>query len=140
MNIPEERIMAIDFGLKRIGIALSDPLRIFAYPFATLNNDQSLFKELEKVIKEKKVSKIILGIPSGSNASTITLKSKLEQFKENIGKKFKIEVISWNEDFTSSIAKDRVLESVTKKSKRKDKSLLDRNSAAIILQEFLDDQ
>ena len=140
MNNSEERLMAIDFGEKRIGIALSDPLRVFAYPYTTIPNDQKLWIEMEKIIVDKKVSKIILGVPSGSNKSNSSLKSKLEHFKENIEKKFKVSVVFWNEDFTSSIAKERILESVPKKSKRKDKALIDRNAAAVILQEFLNDQ
>jgi putative Holliday junction resolvase len=132
--------MGIDFGEKRIGIALSDPLNIFSYPFKTILNDQNLLTEIKKIITEKNVTKIVLGKPSGSNTSTISLINKLEKFKWELEKKFSVNVIFWNEDFTSSIARERILESVTKKNKRKDKSLVDRNSAAIILQEFLNDQ
>ncbi len=57
------RILAIDYGEKRIGLALSDPMMTFAYAFQTLNNDSILFKNLKQIISEKNISKIILGLP-----------------------------------------------------------------------------
>jgi putative Holliday junction resolvase len=134
----ESRIMGIDFGEKRIGIALSDPLLIFAYPFTTLQNDLAFIKNLSKIILEKNIAKIILGLPSSKFKSSAELSKKVQKLKQEIETKFKIEVILWDEEFSSAIAKEKVIESVTKKSKRKNKDLLDQHSAAIILQEYLD--
>ena len=130
--------MGIDFGEKRIGIALSDPLLIFAYPFTTLQNDLTFMNNLSKIIREKNIVKIILGLPSSKFKSSAELSNKVQKLKLEIESKFKIEVILWDEEYTSAIAKTRVIESVTKKSKRKNKDLLDKHSAAIILQEYLD--
>jgi putative holliday junction resolvase len=136
--IPQEnRVLAIDFGLKRIGIALSDPLKIFAYPFKTFSNDSNFFTDLLKLIKEQNVVKIILGIPDADNKSTNDLKQKINTLKDRI-EKTGIEIITWDESYTSLIASERILESVSKKNKRKEKGLLDQHSAAIILQEYLD--
>ena len=134
----ESRIMGIDFGEKRIGIALSDPLLIFAYPFTTLQNDLAFIKNLSKIILEKNIAKIILGLPSSKFKSSAELSKKVQKLKQEIETKFKIEVILWDEEFSSAIAKEKVIQSVTKKSKRKNKDLLDQHSAAIILQEYLD--
>ena len=134
----ESRIMGIDFGEKRIGIALSDPLLIFAYPFTTLQNDLTFMNNLSKIIREKNIAKVILGLPSSKFKSSAELSKKVQKLKLEIEFKFKIEVILWDEEYTSAIAKTRVIESVTKKSKRKNKDLLDKHSAAIILQEYLD--
>ena len=136
----EERIMGIDFGEKRIGIALSDPFHLFAYPFKTLINDSKFWIQIGNIIKEKNVSKILLGLPSASGVSSNVFRNKVEKFKAEIEKKLKIIVIFWDEEFTSSIAKEKVMESVTKKAKRRDKSLIDSLAAAIILQEYLDAQ
>ena len=130
--------MGIDFGQKRIGIALSDPLLIFAYPFTTLQNDLTFINNLSKIIREKNIAKAILGLPSSKFKSSAELSKKVQKLKLEIESKFKIEVILWDEEYTSAIAKKRVIESVTKKSKRKNKDLLDKHSAAIILQEYLD--
>ena len=130
--------MGIDYGEKRIGIALSDPLSIFAYSFNTLNNDDSFMKNLTNIIVEKNVTKIILGLPSSEFKSSAELSTNVQKLKSEIESKLKLEVILWDEEFSSVIAKEKVIESVTKKSKRKNKGLLDQQSAAIILQEYLD--
>jgi len=130
--------MGIDFGERRIGIALSDPLSIFAYPFTTLQNDLAFMNNLSKIILEKNIAKVILGLPSSKFKSSAELSKKVQKLKQEIETKFKIEVILCDEDFSSAIAKEKVIESVTKKSKRKNKDLLDKHSAAIILQEYLD--
>ncbi|MCW9066742.1 MAG: Holliday junction resolvase RuvX [Ignavibacteriaceae bacterium] len=134
----ELRIMGIDYGEKRIGIALSDPLLIFAYPFITLQNDLSFLKSLSKIIYEKNIDKVILGLPSSNYKSSAELSKKVQKLKQEIETNFKIEVILWDEEFSSAMAKQKVIESVTKKSKRRNKDLLDKHSAAIILQEYLD--
>ncbi|NWG29407.1 MAG: Holliday junction resolvase RuvX [Ignavibacteriaceae bacterium] len=134
----EYRIMGIDYGEKRIGIALSDPLLTFAYPFTTLTNNKSFYDELSKIILEKNVVKIILGLPSSNFKSSSELAKKVQKLKTDIEIKFKVDVVLWDEEFSSAIASEKVIESVTKKSKRQMKELLDRHSAAVILQEYLD--
>ena len=134
----EKRIMGIDYGEKRIGIALSDPLLTFAYAFTTIQNDSNFLKNLSRIIEEKKVKKIILGLPSVRFKSSKALSQKVLKLKFEIESKYKMEVVLWDEEYSSAIAKEKVIESVTKKSKRKQKDLLDQHSAAVILQEYLD--
>lgn len=130
--------MGIDYGEKRIGIALSDPLFTFAYPYTTLKNDPTFLISLSKIIAEKKIIKIILGLPSTRFKSSKEIARKVIKLKAEIEKKNKIDVVLLNEDYSSAIAKEKIVESVTKKSKRKKKELFDQHSAAVILQEFLD--
>ncbi len=130
--------MGIDYGEKRIGIALSDPMLTFAYPFITLQNNSSFLKNLSRIIEEKKVNKIILGLPSSRFKSSKELSIKVLKLKSEIEIKNKIEVVFFDEEYSSAIAKEKVIESVTKKLKRRQKDLLDRHSAAVILQEYLD--
>jgi len=132
----EQRILSIDYGKKRIGLALSDPLFTFAYSFKTLINDKNLWKNVAKVIKEKNVAKVLLGIPNKEKNQLLA--TQISNFKKEIEKRFNLEVITWDEEYTSIIAQERIIESVTKKKNRRDKGLIDRNSAAVILQEYLD--
>lgn len=134
----ESRIMGIDFGIKRIGIALSDSLKMFAYAHKTILNNQNVFNELKDIIKEKNVSIIVLGIPNEQRASKTSIVKEVYNFKTQLETKFFLNIILWDETYTSVIAQQRILESVTKKNKRKNKDLLDMYSAAIILQEYLD--
>ena len=140
-DIDETRIMGIDFGMKRIGIALSDPLKMFAIAHKTILNNSSTFLELENIVKEKNVTKFILGIPNEERQkkdSKTSVINDVKKFKENLEKKFGFEVELWDETYTSVIAQQQILESVNKKVKRQNKDLLDMYSAAIILQEYLD--
>ena len=130
--------MGIDYGEKRIGIALSDPLFTFAYAFTTLLNDSHFLTNLSKIINEKKINQGYTWIPSERFKSSKELSQKVLKLKSEIELKNKIEVVLWDEEYSSAIAKEKVIESVTKKSKRKEKDLLDMHSAAVILQEYLD--
>ncbi len=134
-----KRFLAIDFGLKRIGLALSDPLSIFAYPFKTLLNDKNLWNELTKIIKDQSVKKIILGYPQKENGDPGSITGEVIKFKKQLEVKFHLEIILHDERYTSLIAKENIIKSVAKKSKRRDKGLLDRNAAAVILQDYLDE-
>ena len=134
-----KRILAIDFGEKRIGLALSDPLMTFAYSFKTILNNEKFWAELRFIIKDKNIIKIILGLPLKENGEHSGITKKVIEFKEQLIKKFAIEVILQDERYTSQIAQQNILQSVTKKSKRRDKGLIDSNSAAIILQDYLNE-
>ncbi len=136
----ENRILGIDFGLKRIGLALSDPLLTFSYPFITIMNDNSFWNKLKSIIEEKKVTKIILGYPLRNNRTKFDISDNVLEFKTKLINRFHLEVILWDERYTSEIAKQIVINSGIKKSRRKEKGLLDKNSAAIILQEYLDER
>ncbi len=131
----EERFMGIDYGESRIGLALSDPLLTFAYSYKTVKNDKDLWKNITTIINQKNVTRVVLGMPDAERNKSLV--AKIISFKKKLEIKFNVKVITWNEDFTSAIAQERVIQSVTKKKKRKDKGLIDRNAAAIILEEYI---
>ena len=130
-----ERFLGIDFGESRIGLALSDPLKTFAYSYKTIKNDKSLWQNITSIIKQENIKRIVLGMPDAKRNKLLV--EKILSFKEKIETRFKIKVITWNEEYTSAIAQERIIQSVAKKKKRKDKGLIDSNSAAIILEEYL---
>lgn len=132
------RILAIDFGLKRIGLALCDPLKTFAYPYKTILNDGKLLDELKRISVEESICKIILGYPLKEDGSAAQLGDVVMKFKKEIEGKLNLEVLLVDERYSSLIAQEKIRQSVTKKSKRREKGLIDKNAAAIILQDFLD--
>lgn len=133
----EERILAIDFGEKRIGIAVTDPMNIFAYPLITLLNDSSFFTKLKKIIDEYNVVKILIGNPIKESGRESRIFKLIKEMKEAIEKNFGLQVDLIDERYSSEIARQRILETVASKKKRRDKSLLDKNSAAVILEDYL---
>ena len=137
-SFEKPRIFAIDYGSKRVGIAITDPLRMFAYPLTTIENSKKFWKELDKLIQEYQIDKIILGYPLKENGGRSSSTELVERFEQELKKKYKTEIIRVDERYSSSIAKERIIDSVTSKKKRKDKKLVDMNAAAVILQDYLE--
>jgi putative Holliday junction resolvase len=133
-----KRVLAIDYGSKRIGLALSDPLLIFSYAYKTILNDDKLLQNLDQIIREKEIIKIILGIPYQENGQLSSNTQSILKFKETLSKRYSIEIIEWDESLSSEMAKEIIIQNVSGKKKRKDKGLIDRGSASIMLQEYLD--
>ena len=138
-NVVEERILAIDFGIKRIGLALTDPLKIFAYPFKTILNNNKIINELISIIKQYNVKRIIIGYPLREDGRKSELTKSVDKFRDMLKSKIDIDILLQDERYSSQLALSKVLESVNKKKKRRDKGLIDRNAASIILQDYLDE-
>jgi len=135
--VEEERILAIDFGTKRIGLAITDPLKMFAIPFDTLPNNTSTITEIIKIINEKNVKQIILGYPVKESGEETSISPLINRFKKELENKTGIQIQLVDERYSSDIASKRILESVKSKKKRRDKSLIDKNAAAVILEDYL---
>lgn len=133
----EKRILAIDFGEKRIGIAITDPLNIFAYPLTTILNDSKFWQNFQKIISEYTVVQILLGYPLKESGDQSTSSKAVIKFKEELEKRVSIPIELVDERYSSEIAKQRIIESVGSKKKRRDKSLVDKNAAAVILEDYL---
>lgn len=133
----EKRILAIDYGSKRIGIAITDPLNIIAYPLITLTNDNKFFDNLKKILLQYKVVKILIGSPLKENGEESVTSQSVNKFIEELKKNVQIEIELVDERYSSEIARQRVIESVVSKKKRRDKSLIDKNAAAVILEDYL---
>ncbi len=134
----KKRILGIDFGAKRVGIAITDPLRIFAYALVTISNDNNFWKNFNQLFVDYDIETIILGYPLKENGNRSLSTELIEKFKEELEKTTKIPIILSDERYTSIIAKQQILESVKSKKKRQNKGLVDKNAAAVILKEYLD--
>ena len=137
-NQGEKRILSIDYGSKRVGIAITDPLKMFAYPLITINNDSKFWNEFMKIFEEYDIEKIILGYPllkSGDKSKSTLL---VEKFQKELNKRLKdipLELV--DESYSSQKAMENIMEAVPSKKKRRDKSLIDKNAASVILHEYL---
>lgn len=133
----KKRILAIDYGTKRVGIAISDPFCLFPSITLTIPNDRNIIMELLNMIEEKDVGKIILGYPENNDGKISKVAEEILKFKVELKNKTNLEIELWDENLTSQIASSRIIQTVFKKSKRRDKALVDAQSAAIILEEYL---
>ncbi|PWT71628.1 MAG: Holliday junction resolvase RuvX [Bacteroidetes bacterium] len=134
------RILAIDYGLKRTGIAVSDPLKMIANGLATIESP-GLLKFLEDYFKKEQVELILIGEPKSLNQSdthgTALVKKMIEQLKVKFPS---IPIETIDERFTSKIASKTMVDMGLKKKQRQDKSLIDKMAATIILQDYLSRQ
>jgi len=135
--LKEERILALDFGEKRIGLAVTDPLNMFGYPLATYLNDSKFWDNLSKVILEYSVVKIVLGYPLKESGAESASSKAVLKFKEELEKRIRLPIELIDERYSSSIAMERIIQSVSSKKKRRDKSLVDKNAAAVMLEDYL---
>jgi len=132
------RIIAIDYGLKRTGIAVTDPERIIARALQTVPTHEAL-TFLKKYCSEEKVDCIIVGMPKKTDGSDSEISPHVKKFIASLKKNIAgIEVKEEDERFTSVIAQRSLIYSGVKKMKRRDKSLVDMTSAAILLQGYLE--
>ena len=135
--LEQKRILGIDYGAKRVGIAITDPLRIFAYGLTTIQNDLKFWDNLSKLFEEYHVELIVLGYPLNESGERSSSTELIEKFQIELEEKIKLPIELVDERYSSSIAQQQVLESVTSKKKRRNKGLIDKNAAAIILQDYL---
>jgi putative holliday junction resolvase len=132
------RILGIDYGEKRIGLAVTDPLQIFASPLGTIGT-KNFDKFIDDYLKSDQVDAFVIGYPRQMNNAPSKSVKVIDPFIRKLKKKFPgLKVHLVDERFTSKIALRSMIEGGVKKVKRRDKSMVDRISASIILQTFLD--
>ena len=131
------KILAIDFGLKRTGLALSDELQMFAFGLKTIDS-KTLMDELKILIEKEKVTEIVIGEPKRLDASDSHITQNVRLLKEAIQKNFPALLVNLlDERFTSKMASAAIAQSGLKKKDREQKGLIDTVSATIILQDYL---
>lgn len=131
-------MLAIDYGQKRVGIAVSDLLHISANGLTTLSVNE-VFPFLEKYLVQENVESIVVGFPRQMNGKESESMKYIRPFVTKLSLKFpQIELIYEDERFTSVLAHKTMLEGGLKKKDRQNKALVDKISATIILQSYLE--
>ena len=135
-----ERILALDVGARRIGLAISDPLGITAQGLETLQrtSKRADLEYLEAIILKNDVREIVVGHPLRLSGSASAQTAKVEEFAEQLRQRFQLPVHLWDERLTSAQAQRVLRESGISIHKRG--QAVDRMAAVLILQSFLDSQ
>ena len=132
------RIVSIDYGKKRTGLAVTDPLQIIANGLATVSTSE-LFDYLKKYTSQEQVERIVIGRPTQPNGQPSENLVRVEQFVNRWRKAMpEIPIEYYDERFTSVLAHQAILDSgIGKKARRENKGLVDEISATIILQDWM---
>ncbi|MDR2125962.1 MAG: Holliday junction resolvase RuvX [Prevotellaceae bacterium] len=132
------RILAIDYGQKRVGIAVTDNLQIIATALDTIHS-KDVIAYISKYVERETVELFVVGFPKDLQNKTTDATKYVEAFIKHLGKTFpNIPIVTTDERFTSKIAFRAMIDGGLKKNARRDKAMIDKISAVIILQSYLE--
>ena len=134
------RVLAIDYGDSRIGLALSDIMHVIAKPYKTINNSSydSVISNLQEIIINNLVGEILIGLPVTLKNNNSEQTNKVKAFIEKLSEKISIPIISYDERLTSVSATRSLVQQGIKTGKNK--GAIDMTAAAIFLQNYLDEK
>jgi putative Holliday junction resolvase len=131
------KILAIDYGSKRVGVAITDSLKMIASGLSTVSTNE-VYSFLDNIISKENISHIVVGLPKNLDNSNTDITYDVGLFINKLNQLYTSIVIdSIDERFTSSMAKKTILNSGVNKKRRANKALVDQVSATIILQSYL---
>lgn len=134
------RVLAIDHGTVRMGLALSDELGVIAQPleFVPAEPPEKFFARLKEIITEKQVELLLVGMPRNMDGSYGPAAAKVREFIEALKSDVSVPIKTWDERLTSAQANRMLIQADVRRDQRKQK--VDKTAAAILLQSYLDSQ
>ena len=135
---PAKRILGIDFGTQRIGVAVSDPLLCIAQGVGTFKNSEKFFSDLNSLIERYEVGLIVVGLPYSRSGHRGKMAHEVEEFIHKLRGETGLEVVEWDERYTSLLARQTMVTMGVRKKQRQNKARVDEIASALILQSFLD--
>jgi len=132
-----KRILGIDFGSRRVGLALSDPSQTIATGYKTIQFNNSIYDEIAAIVDLKEVAVIVIGLPISLKGGDSQKTEEVRRFSAELSKKVNVPVVFQDERFTSKDAMATMIAMNTKQKQRRDKGKIDEMAAAIILQSYL---
>jgi putative Holliday junction resolvase len=129
-------ILALDFGRARIGVAISDELRLLAHPLETIQTNRQPAARIAEIVREKKIDRVVTGIPKRMNGQIGPAATEVLEFVERLRAILPCPVVTWDERLTT-VAAHRALRNAGKKT-RHTRAYVDQVAAQMILQSYLD--
>ena len=132
------RILALDPGSKRVGVAVSDELKMIATPLEYIDAEpfDGVLARLKDIIRDKEVELILVGMPRNMDGSYGPAALKAKEFVAALGAKFVVPIKTWDERLTTAMAQRFLIAGGVRRKERKEK--VDKTAAAILLQSYLD--
>jgi putative Holliday junction resolvase len=134
------RILALDVGEKRIGVALSDPLRMMARPLLVIQraSREEDFASISRLVRENQVSLVVCGYPLSLDGSEGPQGRRIRRYAERLAKTLQVPIELWDESYSTVEAEDLMQVSRKKMTPRERRGWVDAVAAAVILQSYLD--
>ena len=132
------RVIGIDYGSRRVGIAIADPLQLFAQPLGTYSPAESI-RELKTIRLAEGIRTIVVGWPLTPEGEEGAAVDAVSGYVKRLQRALPdVEIIPWDERYTSAVARELIRGATTRRKHRRDRGRVDRAAAALILQEYLD--
>ena len=131
-------VLGIDFGRSRIGVAISDELRLLAHPLETIPAGKNAAKRIAEIVRERKIDHVVVGLPRNMDGTFGAAASEAQKFVQELRALIPSEVTTWDERLTT-VAAHRALREAGKKT-RATRGYVDQVAAQMILQGYLDRQ
>ncbi len=132
------RVLGIDYGTRRVGLAISDPLRVLAGPVGTWDNDPDLMKRLAELITGEGVTLVVVGMPYAPDGGKGAKAREVDAFIARLKCHHPVPVETWDESYTSVEAQRLLIEGGKRRKQRRAKGAVDTMAARLLLQQFLD--
>lgn len=133
-----ERLLGLDIGERRIGVAVSDELGMIASPVATIDARRNVAKDLRALIDKYGVKRLVVGLPIGMSGREGPQAAEVREVADGLGKSLSIEIVYSDERLSSAVANQALIGQGTRREKRKQH--IDAMAAAVILQGYLDNE
>ena len=131
-------VLGIDFGRSRIGVAISDELRLLAHPLETIPAGKSAARRIAEIVRERKIDHVVVGLPRNMDGTFGAAASEAQKFVQELRAAIRSEITTWDERLTT-VAAHRALREAGKKT-RATRGYVDQVAAQMILQGYLDRQ
>jgi len=132
------KVLAIDYGTKKIGLAISNSERTEVKPLGNLNTSFKNIHEIRQIVDENNITEIVVGVPLTDDSFGLKMNDVARKFIQKLKENFDIKIEEWDESFTTYRAVEMMKEAGIKEGKRNKRGMTDRWAAAIILSEYLD--
>jgi putative Holliday junction resolvase len=134
------RVLALDYGTKRVGVAMSDPGRVLAGGVGTWQNDTTLLEKISRLVTDETIALIVVGMPYAPDGGKGAKAKEVDAFIARLSAVVEVPLTTWDESYTSVDAHRVFREGGMKKKQRRGRASVDTMAARILLQQFLDAQ
>ena len=129
------KILSLDYGTKRVGLATCDALEITVNPKGFFENNKDLFEKLKQFIQQEQIQKVILGLPLSMDGSSSAMTHEVKLFHQNLSAYLNVPIEFWDERLTSHEAQKILIDQNVRRQKRK--TLVDGLAACLLLEDYL---
>lgn len=132
------RLVGLDVGTKRFGIAVSDPLKMFASPHSVIkvDHDKEALKGVVRVCAEQEAETLVVGLPLNMDGTCGPAAERVEAFVEKLRRRVDVPIVLWDERLSTKTAEAALIEADTRRARRK--ALVDKIAAQVLLQHYMD--